>query len=298
MVLGLMLMLAIFAGYAPIKSTVEQSKALEQANEVLRFATLTFTNSIKQADQLIAVTPDRLTLAFKVEGGSQVLSCLGNQKTADFTEQYRFTPPVLSCDDGDGPRLLLAHLQDLEFGQQGALVNIRILPEGLPSDLAPGSRGAGGPPQGSLGSSVGHIRCQRHSRGSGMNKGLQGQRGAVLLVVLVVSLLSSLLVFTSIQENQLQTRLSGNFHKKINAQLSAEQGMNESYRALHQALGAEPRIEWAQLVQKVPSKGEGAMAGRPLQHRAVGCRHRQQAGVAEPWQLSGGQCQPQRPVCP
>ena len=94
MVLGLMLMLAIFAGYAPIKSTVEQSKALEQANEVLRFATLTFTNSIKQADQLIAVTPDRLTLAFKVEGGSQVLSCLGNQKTADFTEQYRFTPPI------------------------------------------------------------------------------------------------------------------------------------------------------------------------------------------------------------
>ncbi len=94
-----------------------------------------------------------------------------------------------------------------------------------------------------------------------MNKGLQGQRGAVLLVVLVVSLLSSLLVFTSIQENQLQTRLSGNFHKKINAQLSAEQGMNDSYRALHQALGAEPRIEWAQLVQKVPGKGEGAMAG-------------------------------------
>ncbi|WP_279507370.1 DUF7305 domain-containing protein [Aeromonas veronii] len=94
-----------------------------------------------------------------------------------------------------------------------------------------------------------------------MNKGLQGQRGAVLLVVLVVSLLSSLLVFTSIQENQLQTRLSGNFHKKINAQLSAEQGMNESYRALHQALGAEPRIEWDQLVQKVPGKGEGAMAG-------------------------------------
>ncbi|MGL5976557.1 MAG: DUF7305 domain-containing protein, partial [Aeromonas sobria] len=94
-----------------------------------------------------------------------------------------------------------------------------------------------------------------------MNRGLQGQRGAVLLVVLVVSLLSSLLVFTSIQENQLQTRLSGNFHKKINAQLSAEQGMNDSYRALHQALGAEPRIEWDQLVQKVPGKGEGAMAG-------------------------------------
>ncbi|QPR53131.1 DUF7305 domain-containing protein [Aeromonas allosaccharophila] len=94
-----------------------------------------------------------------------------------------------------------------------------------------------------------------------MNKGLQRQRGAVLLVVLVVSLLSSLLVFTSIQENQLQTRLSGNFHKKINAQLSAEQGMNESYRALRQALGAEPRIEWDRLVQKVPGKGEGAMAG-------------------------------------
>lgn len=94
-----------------------------------------------------------------------------------------------------------------------------------------------------------------------MNKGLKRQRGAVLLVVLVVSLLSSLLVFTSIQENQLQTRLSGNFHKKINAQLSAEQGMNESYRALHQALGAEPRIEWDRLVQKVPGKGEGAMAG-------------------------------------
>ncbi len=260
MVLGLMLILAIFAGYVPIKSTVEQSKALEQANEVLRFATLTFTNSIKQADQLIAVTPDRLMLAFKVEGAVQVLSCLGNQKTADFTEQYRFTPPVLSCDDGDGPRLLLAHLQDLEFGQQGTLVNIRILPKGCPAIWSRG-RGAGGPSQGGLGGRAGHIRCQRHNWGSRMNKGLKRQRGAVLLVVLVVSLLSSLLVFTSIQENQLQTRLSGNFHKKINAQLSAEQGMNESYRALHQALGAEPRIEWDRLVQKVPGKGEGAMAG-------------------------------------
>ena len=67
-----------------------------------------------------------------------MLSCRGNQKTADFTEQYRCTPPVLSCDDGDGPRLLLAHLQDLEFGQQGTLVNIRILPEGLPGYLEPG----------------------------------------------------------------------------------------------------------------------------------------------------------------
>ncbi|WP_421216685.1 PilW family protein [Aeromonas enteropelogenes] len=138
MVLGLLLMLAVFAGYAPIKRTVAQSKALEQASEVLRFATLTFTSSIKQADRLISVTPDRLTLGFRVEGGAEVLSCLGNRKTADFTEQYRFTPPVLSCDDGEGARLLVTGLKALEFGEQGSLVTIRILPEGLPAYLAPG----------------------------------------------------------------------------------------------------------------------------------------------------------------
>lgn len=138
MVLGLLLMLAIFSGYAPIKRTVAQSKALEQASEVLRFAALTFTNSIKQADRLIAVAPDRLTLEFRVAGGSEVRSCLGNRKVADFTEQYRFTPPVLSCDDGGGARLLVTGLKELEFGEQGALVTIRLLPEGLPVYLLPG----------------------------------------------------------------------------------------------------------------------------------------------------------------
>ncbi|MGL6367591.1 PilW family protein [Aeromonas veronii] len=100
MVLGLMLMLAIFAGYAPIKSTVEQSKALEQANEVLRFATLTFTNSIKQADQLIAVTPDRLTLAFKVEGAVRCSPVLATRK-----------PPILPSSTASRRRYSVAMME-------------------------------------------------------------------------------------------------------------------------------------------------------------------------------------------
>lgn len=98
-----------------------------------------------------------------------------------------------------------------------------------------------------------------------MNKGLQRQRGAVLLVVLVLSLLSSLLVLTSIQDNQIQARLSGNFHKKINAQLSAEQGMNESYRALRTTLEETPRSEWAALIRAIPERGNGVQDGSHYQ---------------------------------
>lgn len=66
------------------------------------------------------------------------------------------------------------------------------------------------------------------------------QQGAVLLIVLVFSLLASLLVVTSIRDNLVQERLSGNFQKQINAQLTAEQGMHDSYNALKSTLTKKP----------------------------------------------------------
>ncbi|MFM7968183.1 hypothetical protein ACF2JD_07915 [Aeromonas sp. A-5] len=92
-----MLMLAIFAGYAP---EVNRARRWSRRTKCCALPLLTFTNSIKQS-------PDA---GLQGRGGSQVTR-----------------KPPMRCDDGDGPRLLLAHLQDLEFGQQGAFVEIRIL---------------------------------------------------------------------------------------------------------------------------------------------------------------------------
>ena len=55
-----------------------------------------------------------------VHGLPAVLSRMVDYLEADYrrwqafekTGQYRFTPPVLSCDDGDGARLLLAHARE------------------------------------------------------------------------------------------------------------------------------------------------------------------------------------------
>lgn len=87
------------------------------------------------------------------------------------------------------------------------------------------------------------------------------EHGAVLLIVLVFSLLASLLVVTSLRDNLVQERLSGNFQKQINAQLLAEQGMHESYNQLKNQLKQTPNQSLQTLYDQLPTNANGSLEG-------------------------------------
>lgn len=87
------------------------------------------------------------------------------------------------------------------------------------------------------------------------------EHGAVLLIVLVFSLLASLLVVTSLRDNLVQERLSGNFQKQVNAQLLAEQGMHESYNQLKTQLQRAPNQGLQTLYEQLPAEADGSLEG-------------------------------------
>jgi Tfp pilus assembly protein PilX len=59
------------------------------------------------------------------------------------------------------------------------------------------------------------------------------QKGMSLLLVLLLTLMASLLVFSALNNAISQERMSGNFQKKLNAELLADQAVFESYHQLN-----------------------------------------------------------------
>ncbi|QYX65531.1 prepilin-type N-terminal cleavage/methylation domain-containing protein [Shewanella putrefaciens] len=138
MVLGLIIMIAVINFFAPLKTTVEESKRLENAADALRYTTLTLSKSIKQADNVALVSANELVLSTRASASQPSISCLGQSKTADYTETFSFLAPNLSCDDGDGAQTLLTGLEAAHFSQTGELVSINLKPLALPTQYDQG----------------------------------------------------------------------------------------------------------------------------------------------------------------
>lgn len=138
MVLGLIIMLAVINFFAPLKATVTESKRLEHAADALRYATLTLTKSIKQATGVNAISANQLALNATASATQPRISCLGNNKTADYVETFSFVAPNLSCNDGSGAQVLLTGLDGANFMQTGELISINLKPIELPSQYGQG----------------------------------------------------------------------------------------------------------------------------------------------------------------
>ena len=65
------------------------------------------------------------------------------------------------------------------------------------------------------------------------------QHGFTLITVLILTSMASLVVLSSLRENIVQERLSGNFQKKLNSRLLAEKGVFEQAKLLQQTLNRE-----------------------------------------------------------
>ncbi|MBT1443800.1 hypothetical protein KJI95_04565 [Shewanella sp. JM162201] len=87
------------------------------------------------------------------------------------------------------------------------------------------------------------------------------ERGAVLLVVLVFSIMATLLVVTNLKDNIVQERAAGNFQKQLNARYTAEQGMYESYNKIKAKLKTHPNSTVDILKGELPGRANGAIKG-------------------------------------
>ncbi len=77
------------------------------------------------------------------------------------------------------------------------------------------------------------------------------QQGMSLVTVMLLSSLAGILVLGSLRDNIIQERLSGNFQKKMNAQLVAERGIFETHAALLALLQDNPDATLEELMAAV-----------------------------------------------
>ena len=76
------------------------------------------------------------------------------------------------------------------------------------------------------------------------------QQGFTLITVLILTGMASVVVLSSLRENIVQERLSGNFQKKLNSRLLAEKGVFEQAKLLQQTLNREGVLAIDELIDK------------------------------------------------
>lgn len=84
-----------------------------------------------------------------------------------------------------------------------------------------------------------------------MNSRAFKQKGAALIVVVMLTAVASLLVFTALNNTVSQGRMSGNFQKAVNAEYQADKAIFHAYHKLNHAVSENPKISDAELAEYV-----------------------------------------------
>ncbi|MGF1689188.1 prepilin-type N-terminal cleavage/methylation domain-containing protein [Photobacterium japonica] len=125
MSVSMILLMGVIMGYASIKGVIQSSKNIENAQEVLRFSTQTFTRSLKQARHVIIHHPGHL----ETKQAANTVACDGSRPTAAYTETYSHSGVHLQCDIGGHLQTILTGLQDIAFERTNNLVSITVTPQ-------------------------------------------------------------------------------------------------------------------------------------------------------------------------
>jgi cytoskeletal protein CcmA (bactofilin family) len=94
-------------------------------------------------------------------------------------------------------------------------------------------------------------------------------RGFTLVTVLILSSLASILVLTSLKDNITQERLSGNYQKKISAQLASERGVFASYQIANEFSLANPELTDGDLLAQAMNISDGTDTLSGTNHKVV-----------------------------
>jgi cytoskeletal protein CcmA (bactofilin family) len=77
---------------------------------------------------------------------------------------------------------------------------------------------------------------------------MNNQKGFILLAVMLVTAMTSVIVISSMRDNVIQERLTGNYQKKINARLMSEKGIFDSYQHMVNKFEQNPEQTLEELV--------------------------------------------------
>lgn len=135
--ISLFVVIGITGTYSTIQATIQASKELENAQEVIRYSSKVFTRSLKQTMQVPDVS---VAKQLSVQQDANVTSCIGVAPVAAYQETYTFNAlaSVLNCriDDGDDIPILQG-ITDITYALTAnkTLLTIVVQPSVLPDNF-------------------------------------------------------------------------------------------------------------------------------------------------------------------
>ncbi len=143
LVISGVLLLGVTGTYSTIHSTIQASKELENAQEVIRYSSQVFTRSFKQTEQIPTIVGNQIL----VQQQPNTRSCIGTVIGVAYQETFTFVQPDLSCalQDAAGNVLnadvrLLTGVTALVPVSNGDLFSITVTPTVLPQNFNGGVR--------------------------------------------------------------------------------------------------------------------------------------------------------------
>lgn len=134
---GAFLLAGISLSYSAIKGTIQVSKELENAQEVLRYTSKVFNRSIKQTQITPVISADKSMITITQPAG--VIACDGQVTAVQVTEVYSLNDNNLMCSlNGAAAERLLTGVESLSFNIAGELVTVSVKPEQLPGQFGNG----------------------------------------------------------------------------------------------------------------------------------------------------------------
>lgn len=142
LVIGSFLILGVVGTYSAISTSVQTSKDLETAQEVIRYSSQVFTRSLKQTQGAQTANQGSTMI---VQQRANTRSCLGTLINVQYQETFTFVQPDLFCSiqDAAGAELfantrLLTDIENMTFSGSATLFTITVLPEFLPDNFGNG----------------------------------------------------------------------------------------------------------------------------------------------------------------
>lgn len=148
LVIGGVLILGVTSTYSSIQTSIQTSKDLENAQEVVRYTSQVFTRSLKQTWDNIDIVGDTVVVKQK----ENVRPCVGDTPVLDYTETFAFDGSNLKCSvvtiDGnvvENETIILTGIADMRFvvDGTGTLFTVTVLPTELPENFNDGVNPAG-----------------------------------------------------------------------------------------------------------------------------------------------------------
>jgi prepilin-type N-terminal cleavage/methylation domain-containing protein len=129
------LMAGVSFVYLSLSQSINTTKELENAQEVLRYSSEVFTRSLKQTTE----SPDNsVSKTLKVKQIQGAIACDGRPRNNDFEETFLIIEDEnqLRCIiDAEQPKIILTGIASIDFSVNDNLVTINIKPKTLTDNI-------------------------------------------------------------------------------------------------------------------------------------------------------------------